>query len=134
MRCGRGADTLTGFGGDDRLRAGKGNDVVNGGAGDDRIVGGQGDDTLTGGEGSDTFWYGLAGSGHDLITDFAMGTDRIDLKAFELTWAELMAAASDDGNGNTIITLAHPSNPAKDGSITLTGVEVSDLTADAFLL
>ena len=93
------------------------------------------DDRLsTGGAGSDSYWYGLAGAGDDTITDFTVGEDRIDLKAFKLSWSELLTATQDDGNGNTVITLAHPSNAAKDASITLEGVVEGDLSAGDFLL
>ena len=128
------ADVIDGKGGNDKLAGKKGDDVIDGGAGNDRITGGQGDDSLTGGSGNDKFWYGMAGAGHDTITDFTVGEDRIDVKAFNLSWSELLAATQDDGDGNTVITLAHPSNAAKDASITLEGVVEADLSAGDFLL
>lgn len=128
------ADVIDGKGGSDKLVGKKGDDVIDGGAGNDRITGGQGDDSLTGGSGNDKFWYGKAGAGHDTITDFTVGEDRIDLKAFDLSWSELLAVTQDDGGGNTVITLAHPSDAARDASITLEGVIEADLSAGDFLL
>ena len=67
------ANTITGAAGADTL---------NGGAGNDILIGGSGADTLTGGLGSDTFRLALAdsliGPGIDTITDFVIGTDRLD--------------------------------------------------------
>ncbi|MFN6978737.1 MAG: calcium-binding protein, partial [Gemmobacter sp.] len=92
----RGDDTLAGDAGGDRLWGGAGNDALDGGAGADTLIGGVGNDTLTGGMGRDVMTGGAgrdvfvftdpaespAGSGRDIITDFAPGFDRIDLSAF----------------------------------------------------
>jgi len=58
-----------------------GRDTLTGTAGDDRINGGVGADVLTGGAGADTFVYTSLRDAGDRITDFAPGTDRIDLSA-----------------------------------------------------
>ncbi len=68
------------------LGGGDGADRLIGGAGADRIHGGGGKDMMTGGAGNDVFVFDMvsdsvAGSGRDVITDFATG-DRIDLTAF----------------------------------------------------
>ena len=76
-----GNDTLNGNGGSDRLDGGIGNDTLNGGDGDDILIGGAGTDTLTGGAGADLFTVSTSG-GADTITDFLLGTDRIDLTAY----------------------------------------------------
>lgn len=65
-------DTMLGLGGNDTLNGGKGNDLIDGGTGSDR---------LTGGGGSDVFVFGPS-SGRDRITDFADGSDRINLTGF----------------------------------------------------
>ncbi|WDI32474.1 hypothetical protein PUV54_04605 [Hyphococcus flavus] len=113
---GDGNDTMFGAKGVDTVQGGDGNDIVSGAADNDFLDGGEGDDLLfggvqndriTGGSGNDTFLYN-AGNDIDLITDFAagMGTeDVIELNNFGTdfdTFAEVMAAATDDGTDTTI--------------------------------
>lgn len=83
----RGRDQLNGGFGDDTLNGGRGTDTLDGGAGNDTLTGGRKADTLTGGAGSDTFRYADLGESllsngiaitFDRITDFAIGTDRIE--------------------------------------------------------
>lgn len=59
----------------------EGRDTLVGTAGDDVITGGAGADTLTGGAGRDVFVYLSMRDAGDTITDFAPGTDRLDLRA-----------------------------------------------------
>ena len=92
-----GDDTIYGQNGTDELYGGNGNDLLLGGAGNDTIRGGAGADMATGGSGVDTFdfktgdlmdWDNLSGSWTsknnqlDLITDFTIGTDRIEFDNF----------------------------------------------------
>jgi Ca2+-binding RTX toxin-like protein len=82
-----GADSLSGLGGADTLSGGEGHDTLLGGAGDDRLDGGAGNDVLRGQAGNDTILTGAgvdrvligAGDGADRVTDFALGTDRVQL-------------------------------------------------------
>jgi Ca2+-binding RTX toxin-like protein len=78
---GFGADTIKGNSAANVLYGRGGADSLNGGTGNDRLIGEQGDDTLTGGAGADIFVFTGAGGG-DIITDFVVGTDKIDLSAF----------------------------------------------------
>ncbi|WP_211083913.1 bluetail domain-containing putative surface protein [Cylindrospermopsis raciborskii] len=58
------------------------NNTLTGTAGNDHVNGGIGQDTLTGGAGNDVFvfQFGQSGvSGADRISDFAIGSDKIDL-------------------------------------------------------
>ena len=55
-----------------------GNDTLIGAGGDDILVGGGGNDTLTGKGGNDIFVFS-GNSGHDIITDFTKGQDKIRL-------------------------------------------------------
>lgn len=93
---GGGADSISGGGGDDTLFGGGGGDYMSGGYGDDTLVGdgggdrldgGGGADTMTGGAGADTFEFREAFGGGldetDTITDFAQGTDVIDLSLID---------------------------------------------------
>ena len=54
-------------------------DTLVGTDGNDTITGFRRRDTLTGGAGSDTFVYTSLRDGRDIITDFEVGTDQIDL-------------------------------------------------------
>jgi Ca2+-binding RTX toxin-like protein len=71
---------LTGSGFNDNLTGNTGNNVLTGGAGSD---------VLTGGSGSDTFDFnalsemGLTNTTWDVITDFAHGTDKLDLATLD---------------------------------------------------
>ena len=120
-----GDDSLTGRAGDDRIYGGEGNDTIDGGAGEDRIVGGGGDDSLTGGADADTFVFGES-HGNDTITDFADGTDIIDLSALDGV-TQLNDLTITDVGGNAVITTS------TGNTITLTGVSSSDLDASDFV-
>ena len=93
----QGNDSLYGGSGNDKLYASTDDDVLDGGSGNDILNGGQGADTATGGSGADKFefktgdlmdWDNLSGSWIsksnqlDLITDFTVGTDRIEFDNF----------------------------------------------------
>lgn len=76
---------LSGNGGNDSINGGLNNDSLSGGLGNDTLNGGSGVDTLTGNGDADTFVFQFGQSTisdltlPDQITDFAIGTDRIDL-------------------------------------------------------
>jgi len=72
------AVTINGGAGNDTLWGSNGDDVIDGGAGNDSLFGGAGDDTLTGGAGDDVFQF-TATNGSDVITDFAVNGDSIEL-------------------------------------------------------
>ena len=82
-----GVDTLDGRGGNDTIRGNGGDDVLDGGGDDDLVVGGSGADVLTGGSGADNFRIGYFESGTgadaDRITDFATGTDIVDISGWD---------------------------------------------------
>jgi Ca2+-binding RTX toxin-like protein len=87
-----GNDALYGLGGADLLDGGAGNDFIIGGNGDDTIVGGDGYDWIQGGAGADVFRYtavshSRTSSGIDAISDFARGTDMIDLSGIDANTA-----------------------------------------------
>lgn len=97
-----GANTMTGGNKGDVLDGGNGNDVLSGGNGPDVLLGGRGDDRMTGGSGPDTFVFN-ASHGRDVITDFTVGLDRIQIdKDVFATFADLVAASSIEG-GNLVI-------------------------------
>ncbi|MDF3415051.1 hypothetical protein HKX54_11345 [Sulfitobacter sp. M57] len=76
--------TLNGRVGDDILSGGAGDDHLNGNFGNDILLDGAGADTLRGDGGRDTFVLTEDGS-RDVIQDFEMGFDRIDMTDFSQT-------------------------------------------------
>ena len=85
---GDGNDRLEGGFGDDLLRGGNGKDVIIGGEGKDTLLGSPGDDILfagtgsdelTGAQGADSFLYTSYGERGDVITDFTVRVDKLDI-------------------------------------------------------
>ena len=101
--------------GDDRVQGGLGRDFLVGGLGNDRLKGNAGADSLLGGAGIDTFVFSGA-PGNDTIFDFVSGTDKIDLTAFGIGFADLMFTAS---GANTTIDVDADSDSDSDFQITL---------------
>jgi VCBS repeat-containing protein len=114
-------DTLTGDNNSNVITGGLGNDVLNGGGGDDLLIGGLGNNTLTGGPGADTFQWLKDNSGHDVITDFTPGTDKLDLS--QLLQGENGTTASLDDYLHFTVTGSGPS--------TVTSIDVSALAGAA---
>ncbi|MCP8635849.1 retention module-containing protein [Pseudomonas mosselii] len=127
-------DTLTGNDGDNLLNGGAGNDVLRGGAGNDILIGGRGDDTLTGGSGNDTFVWQKGDTGHDTVTDFTPGSDRLDLSQL-LQGENATSASLDDylhfkvsGSGGNVVSTIEVSSvagAAPTQTIDLAGVDLA---------
>ncbi|GGA07523.1 calcium-binding protein [Neptunicoccus cionae] len=78
LEGGNGKDNLQGGSGNDTLKGGGGADVLKGGGGKDKIIGGAGNDKLWGNRGADDFIF-KSGDDRDVIKDFNVGQDEIDL-------------------------------------------------------
>jgi serralysin len=85
-------ENAVGGGGNDIIVGNAASNRINGNAGNDVISGGAGIDYLTGGSGADVFVGDINGSTQiakrgplalDVITDFASGTDKIDLRGID---------------------------------------------------
>lgn len=123
---GQGRDALLGGDGNDRLLGGQGRDRLIGGGGDDTLIGGSGRDLLTGGSGQDTFVF-ASGPRVDVITDFDVTQDLIDLRAWEVNSLEdllLFTEVSATGRGAVRSFIE-----TDDGRIRLNGVDADDLSS-----
>lgn len=76
---GLGNDNLSGNAGNDQLFGGDGLDFLDGGSGDDLLVGGLGPDRLTGGAGKDRFRFEQLDTFVDIIKDFSVSDDLIEI-------------------------------------------------------
>lgn len=151
----RGRDRLFGGVGEDRLYGGNGNDVLHGGEGTDRIIGGSGrdwlfgddgddslfgrsgadvlhdgagSDEMTGGEGADLFVLAARDGSTDFILDFEDGLDRIDLRAWDVEYADLTVSEAEDGS--LVVQIAGEELVVSSSTMTMTA---ADLTAEDFL-
>ena len=94
-------DTLIGGIGDDVLNGGNGNDNLTGNDGVDTVFGGDGNDFLTGGGGADTFVFTpTGGTSHDVIDDFQVGIDSVDVSGLANSFEDLNIVIS---GGNVAI-------------------------------
>ena len=109
-------ETINGLAGNDTLNGGAGDDELDGGADDDLLEGGAGKDKLTGGTGEDTFKFsdlmhslddnGSNNNQYDHITDFLVGTDKIDLRGLGFTGLDTDGGSTETGE----LRLAYSSN------------------------
>ena len=74
----------------------------------------------------------MVSTGDDIIKDFAVGTDAIDLETFAMIRAQVHAAMTTDGNDDAVITLV--ADTAREGTFTLTGAGVGELSASDCVL
>ena len=129
LRGGLGEDTIRGSQGNDVIFGGRGDDEIFGGLGDDTIVGGPGSDTLTGGAGADVFIFqpdtDFRDLNVDIITDFDVHEDKIDLSAFglDITY-DVFEFALTEGNqsvffqaGSDVVIASRPVLPFGIGSL-----------------
>ena len=111
---------------DNVLTGNASNNYLLGGAGNDRLNGRGGNDVLFGEGGADTFVF-ETGTGGDVIGDFQVGTDRIDLTAFGFTDFSQLAANFSQVGGDGAINLGGGD------FIVLHSVTMASLTAADFI-
>jgi Ca2+-binding RTX toxin-like protein len=113
--------------------------TIIGGSGNDTLIAGHGADMLTGGGGADNFVFDAAPWNAGQITDFTLGTDKIDLSAMlsaaGYTGSDPVAdgwiSFASDGHGDTQLFFdAHnPSDPWPNLITTLDNLAPTGLTA-----
>uniref|UniRef100_UPI0021CF896C beta strand repeat-containing protein n=1 Tax=Kordiimonas aestuarii TaxID=1005925 RepID=UPI0021CF896C len=117
--------TIVGGSGNDNLIGGISADNMNGGNGSDTLDGGTNTDILAGGNGADTFLFS-DGHGSDVITDFNVDEDTLDLSELSgLTSFSELNATETSVDGDTGVLL----DTGDDGSIFLVGVTAAGLEA-----
>jgi len=117
--------TINGEAGDDVLWGSNGDDIINGGSGNDTIFGGSGNDNLTGGDGNDIFQF-TATAGSDVITDFSIAKDSIELYFRDIDNNTADSLSLDNG-----VLTWDVDNTANDVTINLsTTVTASDILDD----
>ena len=102
-----------------------GDNTLNGWNGVDRLTGGEGNDTLIGGAGNDRFIF-TDNWDNDTVTDFEDGADLLDFRLVSGVGGIVDLTIVDDGSGNAVISFGSD-------SVTLTGIDVADITAADFL-
>lgn len=128
---GAGLDTLVSI---DNLIGSNYNDTLIGNNADNVFTGGLGNDVLTGGGGSDTFVWQKGDTGHDTVTDFSLGSGRLDLSQL-LQGENATAASLDDylhfkvsGTGANVVSTIEVSSVAgatPNQTIDLKGVDLA---------
>jgi Ca2+-binding RTX toxin-like protein len=117
--------------GNDTLIGGRGNDQLYGDAGNDTLSGGLNNDTLSGGADLDLFVFTVSDPsqniGKDLITDFTVGLDQIDLRGHGYDDLDELLEDVTFVDGNTVIDLAGPAR------ITLFGLDPATLVSNNFI-
>ncbi|MDE0335549.1 MAG: M10 family metallopeptidase C-terminal domain-containing protein, partial [Defluviicoccus sp.] len=126
------ASSVGGLRGNMMLAAGTVIENAIGGSGDDVIIGNAEDNVLTGGAGADRFVYASADTGHDTITDFTGGEDRIDFRDLAIAFADLtIAQGSGADAAHTIISWTGAGGVTQ--SITLENIQASSISGADFL-
>ncbi|WP_421522818.1 Ig-like domain-containing protein [Neisseria yangbaofengii] len=109
---------------DDRIDGG--NDTLVGGSDNDILFGGAGNDTLTGGADADKFVFlANSNSGHDVITDFEAGVDKV-VFADLVSPQELSNAVWDDANHVLSFTGVAKDGQTYQNSITFQGLSAGE--------
>lgn len=100
LLSGSAGDIIQGDGGNDTINGGSGGDLLYGGAGKDAIVGGSGADSIWGGGGNDTFVFasGNLTTTPDTITDFSLGTDKIQFAGVDDVGSDQQVAVQNGVN------------------------------------
>ncbi|EFL87465.1 type I secretion C-terminal target domain-containing protein, partial [Ahrensia sp. R2A130] len=113
-------------------------ETLTGGAGADLIAGGGGSDILTGGAGADLFTWAVgdtAGGATDTVTDFALGTDVLDLSELISAFDPATDVISDfislsESGGDTTVQISPTGTGGPlDDVVELTGVSGTDLAS-----
>jgi VCBS repeat-containing protein len=128
-------EVVTGSGAANIIVGGSKNDTLSGMGGNDRLTGGMGRDRLTGGTGADDFIFTLPGQSgktattRDIITDFQVRVDDIDLSAIDangaaagngrFSFVTAKGAAFTGKKGQLVWLQENPAGTARDKTIVM---------------
>ena len=129
---------ITGNGLINWITGNEGTNALNGGGGNDRLISYGGDDTLNGDAGNDVLEGGLgadvfafdAGAGTDLITDFEVGVDKIDVSSLGIAYADMAIVNS---GTRAIVVWDDPGGVGTRGVAVINDVSASELLLDSFI-
>ena len=116
----------------ENIITGRSNDVLIGNDGDNILNGNDGNDELTGGGGGDTFMFinqYNQSFGNDIITDFVVGADFVDLRQL----SDSAVVSTRVVEGNIVIDVA-TNGVDIDSSITFLGVSATEWSRQSFAL
>ncbi|CAH0535813.1 hypothetical protein VST7929_03287 [Vibrio stylophorae] len=138
------ANVVTGDDDGQTLFGGLGDDILTGGDGDDILIGGAGNDILTGGAGDDVFLWEIGDVGTpaspamDIITDFTVGEDMLDLSDLLPAGLDPNDATDintlldyiqvDDSGGNVTLSVSTAPNAPERQDIVLENTDLSDFS------
>lgn len=122
-----GVESLIGNNGADLLQGEGGDDYLEGGAGNDKLEGGAGNDTLAGGADSDIFDIS---EGQDIVTDFVIGVDKIDVSDADFTSFDQLLPYLSEVNGSAVWSFLYN---GVINTLTLQGIALASLSADDFV-
>ena len=117
--------------GNDALTGQRGDEIFYGGAGNDMLDGQRGDDIFFGGTGKDVFRFGPR-SGQDLIVDFDLQRDKIDLRHTDVPDFAYLKAHHLKLNDDPLI-IASGKRPGSVDAVHIVGISFHDLTPDHFI-
>ena len=120
-----GDDTIIGTSKKDMMIGGDGDDVLIGNSQMDTLAGGMGSDTLTGGSWADTFVFADGDTGIDVVTDFEVNKDKLDVTDWALTgFGDLTLTSTLVSSNNYTVVVSDGTN-----SFELTGLTTNELNA-----
>jgi hypothetical protein len=129
-------DAITGGMGNDMLLGMGGRDLIAGSGGNDTIISGNGDDTFSGGGGTDVFVFEAGESGVDIVVDFRVGEDKIQLAGLGYhAFVDIHLLSRSIVDLSTLVPEQAITEIAVNDEtrIVLLGVEISSLSAAEFI-
>ncbi|MBC6476781.1 MAG: hypothetical protein GDA56_02215 [Hormoscilla sp. GM7CHS1pb] len=111
------------------LRGSEADNILTGGGGNDCLTGHGGNDTLTGGAGEDAFFFTTDSAGIDIIADFEVGVDTLDVIDLSLGVSDVNAliAGAQQSGADVLLTFGDKHQ------VHLQGVQTTALSIDSFV-